>query len=229
MTTNRPIAFHERPNTHDGLVINQVFDANCYDTIGAPGMVCLDVGAHIGAWSLRMAWKGATVYAYEPEPENYALLLRNVHENRCLGIVHPLNLAVMGARGDYPYHKWQKSAGNTASGGMYYHDDDTPAIVVRAVTLADAVTMAGGAVDVAKFDCEGAEYDILEAATPETLRVIRRIVMEWHKTERDKDRLARHLEHVGMIVTRQRRIHGEKTKSGELYEWGDLQAQWAIP
>lgn len=225
----RPITFHERPNTHDGLIIGQVFDANCYSVDGAAGMVCIDIGAHIGVWSLRMAWKGATVYAYEPEPENYALLWRNVHDNRTIGVVHPRNLAVMGARGDYPYHKWQKSAGNTASGGMYYHDADTPAIVVRAVTLADAVTMAGGHVDVVKFDCEGAEYDILETAAPETLRAIRRIVMEWHKTEQDKDRLMRHLEHAGMFVTRNRRINRETLPDGARYEWGDLFAQWAIP
>jgi FkbM family methyltransferase len=45
------------------------------------GMVVLDVGAHIGYYTLlaaRLVGPEGQVYAFEPEPENYALLEKNV-------------------------------------------------------------------------------------------------------------------------------------------------------
>ncbi len=47
-----------------------------------PGMTCLDIGAHIGMYSILMARSGASVYAFEPFPSTFELLSRNIRENR---------------------------------------------------------------------------------------------------------------------------------------------------
>jgi FkbM family methyltransferase len=44
-----------------------------------PGTVLLDVGANVGMYSILAAKaKGATVYAFEPESQNFALLAKNI-------------------------------------------------------------------------------------------------------------------------------------------------------
>ncbi|CAN5238837.1 hypothetical protein BH24PSE2_BH24PSE2_13670 [soil metagenome] len=49
-----------------------------------PGDVLFDIGANIGWYSLvfdRLAPDGADIYAFEPEPENFALLEANIARN----------------------------------------------------------------------------------------------------------------------------------------------------
>jgi len=57
------------------------------------GEVCVDVGAHIGFYTLMMARKASKVYAFEPAPYNYSLLLRNISINKYSNII-PSNKAV---------------------------------------------------------------------------------------------------------------------------------------
>ncbi len=53
------------------------------------GEVLLDVGANVGMYSVYAAVvRGTTVYAFEPESQNYALLNRNIHDNGLAGRVH---------------------------------------------------------------------------------------------------------------------------------------------
>lgn len=54
------------------------------------GMVVVDAGAHIGYYTLMAAKLVGTkgkVYAFEPEPSNYRLLIRNIYENRYKNVV----------------------------------------------------------------------------------------------------------------------------------------------
>lgn len=54
------------------------------------GMVVVDVGAHIGYYTLiaaKLVDAKGRVYAFEPEPYNYRLLMRNIYENRYKNVV----------------------------------------------------------------------------------------------------------------------------------------------
>src|SRR6266850_2328445 len=46
-----------------------------------PEMTILDVGAHVGYYSLLAAKRVAQVYAFEPDPESFELLTRSVNVN----------------------------------------------------------------------------------------------------------------------------------------------------
>lgn len=64
----------------------------------APGMTFVDVGANVGLFSIPAAMKvgGGRVFAFEPSPSTYGLLVRNARLN------HLTNLhAVRSALGDY--------------------------------------------------------------------------------------------------------------------------------
>src|SRR5882757_3510129 len=53
------------------------------------GEVLFDVGANMGQYSLIAAKKGLTVYAIEPESQNFALLCRNIAVNKMGELVKP--------------------------------------------------------------------------------------------------------------------------------------------
>lgn len=55
-----------------------------------PGMVVADIGAHIGYYALTSAGlvgPGGAVYAFEPDPHNFALLTANVDVNHAPNVV----------------------------------------------------------------------------------------------------------------------------------------------
>src|SRR5262245_38631853 len=52
-----------------------------------PGDAVLDIGANVGFHTVllsRLVGATGTVHAYEPDPDNVALLGRNLSENRCV-------------------------------------------------------------------------------------------------------------------------------------------------
>jgi FkbM family methyltransferase len=63
---------------------------NLIKKIVKPGMTCIDAGANTGFYSVIMGanvGKSGKVYAFEPMPENYEMLVKNVNENRMEDII----------------------------------------------------------------------------------------------------------------------------------------------
>lgn len=143
-----------------------------------PGDVVLDVGAQVGVVSLYLAtrWPGITVYAFEPMPENYALLRNNIQMNR-LRNVKALNVAVTG---DGRPVRINGNVGENAGGPQIYWPD----VYSHPV---DSVTLYGfiekqqiDRVALLKLDCEGAEYEILGSGHLLLTYPIRRVRCEIH-------------------------------------------------
>ncbi len=69
-------------HAQDRYVVERVIVENIY---GVPpdltGKIVIDIGAHIGSFSLLAAQAGATVLAFEPEEENFRLLRDNIAAN----------------------------------------------------------------------------------------------------------------------------------------------------
>jgi FkbM family methyltransferase len=64
------------------------------------GDVLLDCGANVGMYSIwAAATRRATVYAFEPEAQNYALLTRNIFANRLSDRVHAFCMALSDQAG----------------------------------------------------------------------------------------------------------------------------------
>ena len=56
--------------------------------------VVYDIGANIGIFSLYIAkFKGANVYAFEPESQNYSILNRNIYHNDLQDKIEAYNIA----------------------------------------------------------------------------------------------------------------------------------------
>jgi FkbM family methyltransferase len=156
-----------------------------------PGVI-LDIGANIGAVSLALArrFPAARLYAFEPLPENYALLAHNV---AALPQVTALPFG-LGARTEERTYERSDNPRNFGGGGFYGGQCDPALCQARLpiVAVTEALAQLGvGRVDLIKIDSEGAEYDILTSFPQNILQQTRVIVGELHGKPHDEALLQR--------------------------------------
>jgi FkbM family methyltransferase len=154
--------------------------------IGPPATV-IDIGAHIGAFA-RMAaeaWPAARIIACEPNPENFALLGRNL-----AGVANVVGLPVAVVGEDVPevdFHAIaDKVAANSGGGSCARSEPDAVLTRVRALSVERLWREQGiTTCDLLKLDCEGSEIPILRAlAAAGLLSTVGHIVGEWHAEDR---------------------------------------------
>jgi FkbM family methyltransferase len=192
-----------RPRTLDTAVLKDVFVRRVYARPGfevRAGDLVVDIGAHIGLFAAAAARSAPRVrlVAVEPYPENFSLLTANLARNG-LDNVHPVRAAVAASTGERSLHVSSNPAGHS----LHLAEAGQPTIGVATTTLEDLLRAhAPSTVDLLKIDCEGAEFEILERAAPETLSRVRRIVMEAHTIDagRTPSRIVRVLEEQGYRV-----------------------------
>jgi len=127
-----------------------------------PGMRVADVGANIGYYTLLMARQvGPTgeVLAFEPEPNNYRLLVKNAARNNFESIT-TVSKAVTDHTGRAILFI---NRGHRGDHRIYPGDEPRSAVEIEATTL-DAY-LAGRSIDVVKMDIQGAEMLALKGMT----------------------------------------------------------------
>lgn len=151
------------------------------ERLAAPGMIALDVGAHIGYHTRLLAdlvGERGRVIALEPHPKSWARLRQNTGDRLN---VTALQLAASEGEGSAALHDYLLMS---ASGSLHYdealarrqrarmgagdvaprrHADFEPQRYrVRTVAIDDCLDQLGiGRVDIVKMDIEGAELDAL--------------------------------------------------------------------
>lgn len=123
----------------------------------------LDIGANLGLHSILMAKNTWMVNAYEPDPDTYKLMRRNLQANvYAYGCVETFNAAVHTSHGEMAFIRVQDNL--TASHLQGYKDSygPTDTFMVQTVDCRQLFDWA----DFAKIDCEGNEADILLTTTP---------------------------------------------------------------
>src|SRR5690349_19791714 len=77
----------ERYQVAEKMIIEEVQNAYAWDF---PITTALDIGAHIGSWTLTAKHKNpqARIIAVEVEPDNFALLAQNTQGFENISIVH---------------------------------------------------------------------------------------------------------------------------------------------
>src|SRR5215467_1742517 len=125
------------------------------------GLTVLDIGAHVGAFTLwaNMRWPGSTIHAYEPSPSTFSYLERNVGGLRNVVLhpeaVFPGTVATQAFYARYPGDVEAGMAACLSKTLVAMEPENTfPVPVVAPARLP--------ACDVVKLDVEGAEADILE-------------------------------------------------------------------
>ncbi len=147
-----------------------------------PGDVVVDVGAHIGRYTLLAARAASRVVAVEPDPSNFSVLRTNIRINGFSNVV-ALPLALSGEPGRRQLHLAGGSNRGTSSleptwqGGIPAEETCTP-IEVDCDTLDHlADSLALRSVDWLKIDVEGHEVAVLEGGQT-TLANTKHLILE---------------------------------------------------
>ena len=146
-----------------------------------PGDVVVDVGAHIGRYTLMAARYASRVVAVEPEPSNYSALLSNIRFNSysnvtalCVALSDqnrklPLHVAALGNMGSSSLEPESIGQGTESKRGTVEVQCDTLDSIVARLNLES--------IDWLKIDVERHEIPMLEGAQ-ETLAKARNVILE---------------------------------------------------
>jgi FkbM family methyltransferase len=165
-------------NPHDGITTMVVFGKLEYGRI-EPGSTVIDIGANIGVFAVFSVRSGAKkVFCYEPNPEAFSVLRKNIDLNGFCEAVCAENLAVTARSNETIYIPRESSPYNQATKNPVNASDS---VSIKTISLEQIVEDNGlSKIDYLKLDCEGAEYEILMTCPSDVLARVRRIRMELH-------------------------------------------------
>lgn len=140
------------------------------------GDVVVDIGAHIGAFSVLAAKKGAHVYAFEPMPISFRFLTENIKNYD----VRAANLAVYDKSGKLTIFE---SKGGSEGASVFPPATSGPVerVTAEATTL-EQIFLKNKIerCDFLKMDCEKSEVHILKSTPKEIFKKIKNIAIEYH-------------------------------------------------
>ena len=188
------------------ILLDGIYD-RCPGFDATPGQTVFDLGANIGFYTLKHAravGPRGHVYAFEPNPRTFQLLLRNVRDNG-LHWVTCLPYAVSSKSREtvtlWSSPRWT----STASLFPDTKRTGTEGVAVETISLDDFVAEAGiGRIDILKIDTEGAEALVVEGGLRRALPMARRVVMESHRT---REKVRELLEPLGFKMVLDDRAH----------------------
>jgi FkbM family methyltransferase len=135
----------------------------------SPGMVALDIGANVGAYSMLLAqWVGPAgrVFAFEPAPRAFDGLVRHIRLNGLNDVVRPVDAAA----GERETQAEFLIMGTSGEGRLAVPaDPDDARLTVPVVTIDGFCAREGIDPDFIKIDVEGWELAVLRGAR-ETIR-----------------------------------------------------------
>lgn len=154
---------------HDSFIISEVIECDCYklDQVKHEVLLIVDVGAHIGAFSVlaHQKWPSAKIICIEPDESNIECLKKN-----CAEFVEIRRQALCP---NAQAKIWTPvDPGNTWSSTL----QERPGCV-SSVLPSFWPSQLDGVIDVLKLDCEGAEYSVMNA---ESLKNVRTVLGEFH-------------------------------------------------
>jgi FkbM family methyltransferase len=217
--SNKTLTISYRPGTTDEKVIPEVLKRCVYERASLdfridPEDRWLDLGGNIGTFALLCLLRGASVYSYEPEPENFKLLTQNVqqnfpHEKKSARLFQHAVAIKEGTsslyicKGDYNKYRHTLCPKRGRS---------TIQVKVKSIRKVQKKHRT----DCIKMDIEGAEIEILEGLTREDYvnMDLKKLVFEY-SFDVDKS-IPRFLSIIKRLREYFRVVHYDKVKENEL-------------
>lgn len=140
--------------------------------------IVIDIGAHIGLFSLFIyrKLKNVRIFSFEPNLENYNLMVENIKKNNAKKL-STFNMAVSSKIGSILFFINEKDPA-----GHSIFKKSTSSVNVTSVTLEKIINDNKiSSCELLKLDCEGAEYDIIMNTPQEILVKINKISLEYEK------------------------------------------------
>lgn len=180
--TNTDILIKIRNHSTDFMALLNVWVLEEYNSknynISNDGPI-IDIGAHIGLFSLYVSqfYKNSKIFCYEPNKENFELLIENLSNNN-LKNIFANNLAVSDSNEKIKLYINKDQSGHN----LFYKSELSE--IVQSITLQkifddNKITKCS----ILKLDCEGAEYQILKSLPQKYLKNISFIILEYHMAD----------------------------------------------
>ncbi len=168
-------------------------------------VIVLDIGAQSGAFSLLAKFFPCTYwYSFEPDLDNYELLLENIKLNKITNIT-TCPYAISDFSGKTVLNSCISHKGlNTLGKPNRFKMDDSKPLEVEVKTIDEL--FSDRPVDVIKCDAEGAEYNILKGAADTISRSHPKILLEYEEAnlnqfEKTREDLNSLIKEIGYHVT----------------------------
>lgn len=128
-----------------------------------PG-VFIDVGAHIGKWSVFVAKQspGVQVFALEPNPETFSFLVQNIRLNNLQTYIQSINVGVYDKDGTMPFSANAELPAVSKLDVSHKSSNSIDISVRRLDSLCGEYGIAPEDVRLIKIDVEGAELGVID-------------------------------------------------------------------
>jgi FkbM family methyltransferase len=140
------------------------------------GARLLEIGANVGIYTEYASERGASIIAYEPDPETFLVLTARHLPAEII------NKAVWTHTGECSFKGFTTPANDHNGALVHIQCPDNgffrPPVPVPCVSFNDAVGATNW--DCVKIDTEGAEYEMLLSASDDALRRIKFLYVELH-------------------------------------------------
>ncbi|RIB35237.1 MAG: hypothetical protein BXU00_02835 [Candidatus Nanoclepta minutus] len=153
--------FECRKNTLDISYIINFEPETTEFLLNKKGKIFIDVGAHIGRYSILLSKNFEKIISIEADPYNYSQLIRNTRLNSLWNKVIPLNIALTNNDGILKLNLSEEGDG-THSIVVNYGKGSIEVLGLKLDTVIDLLGIDPKDIDVIKIDVEGAEYFVLQ-------------------------------------------------------------------
>lgn len=183
-----------RESRKDRAVIDEFYSDDGYKNLNLSSYnTIVDVGAHIGVFSVEAGKAAGSVYAFEANPDTFELLKSNLDMNN-IDSATAHNFAVSGSSGE---SKISLGEGSLTDSIEKDPTGDNRKIQRRSLEglIGQEVTLSGKSL--LKLDCEGSEFKILRETNVSTLESFDTIFLEWHGEHGNPGELLDELQQAG--------------------------------
>lgn len=213
------LTWHVREGTDDHLLLggHEPHLIAISESLFPKGGIFVDVGAHVGMYTCRLARKAKQVVAIEANPKTAQALQHNVVINGQANRVRVVPYAawdVAGEKVELYDANGTESGGST--GAVKLREPGVP-VGKAPTTTVDMVCVSCPRVDLVKIDVEGAEARVLAGARKTLARHRPTLIVEMHDCYLPDPEGNR--AEVERTLADARYVHGEDLPFGEGYHW----------
>lgn len=180
-------------------IYNEIFVERSYDypSLKISNALIIDIGANTGLFTLRMKelYPDSSIYCYEPFKNNFEQLSQNIQ----LSALKDIEIIQKGVGGISRTEKLFLNKSNLGGHSLYEQEARSNEYVsIDIVGIQDMMNaLASDRIHLMKMDCEGAEYEIIKAITPELASKIEIILFESTESVYEISELTDHLTKLG--------------------------------
>lgn len=159
--------------------------------------IVIDIGAHIGSFSIPLArdHKNIIVYGYEPNPFNFRYYTKNVYLNNFKNRVKVLQEAISNEDGYRKFDFGLTSTTGVVKGiephlvkdgkKLFNFTDLTKSSIQLKCTSIKSIFEYNQITEckLIKIDCEGSEHEIFNSIDPALLKKMQYLIIEIHPTQ----------------------------------------------